>query len=49
MLHMMTHLMRDYISLRKIARRTETILQLVVKAEVDVKFFIFTAVKRPHR
>ena len=46
---MMTNFMRDNISLRKFARRTEALFQFIVKRQVDINLLIAGTIKWTHR
>src|SRR3954470_24134490 len=48
MLHMMSELMRDYISLGEISRRSEALPELVKKSEIEVDALIDGTIKRTH-
>src|SRR5690349_23399575 len=49
LLHMMPDLMCQNIGLREISGRTETSLQFIVKAQVDIDLFVVRTVERPGR
>ena len=44
-LNMMPDFMRDYIRLRKLARRTKTPVQFVVEAQIDINLFILGTIE----
>src|SRR4051794_31322202 len=48
-LNVMADLVRDDVSLREIARRSEARFQLMEELKVDVNLLIFGAVERPRR
>src|SRR4029079_5264330 len=49
LLHVMADLVRDHIGLGEIARRMETVLQLLVEGQVDIDLLVVRAIKRSHR
>src|ERR1700722_11083508 len=48
-LHVMADFVREHVGLCKLARRSETLLQLIVKSEIDVNLLIAGAVERAGR
>ena len=46
-LYVMADLVRQHVGLRKLPRGAEALLQLIVKTQVDVNFFVLRAIKRP--
>ncbi len=49
LLHMMADLMRNHICLRELSRRSEPILQLPKKSQIQINLLIPRTIKRAHR
>src|SRR5262245_34624557 len=48
LLHVMTDLMRNHVSLRHVSRRAEAVLEVLVEIEVDIDLLVIGAIERTH-
>src|SRR4051794_41596994 len=48
MLYVVTHFVGDHIGLREVTRRAEALLELAVKAQIDVHLLVDRTIKGPH-